>query len=79
MNDGFSRSNGEIILCFDADYYPQRDIIERFATAFIDPKVGAVQGRVVVLNEPQNTLTRLVALERVGGYRVHQEARGTLV
>jgi cellulose synthase/poly-beta-1,6-N-acetylglucosamine synthase-like glycosyltransferase len=78
MNDGFSRANGEIILCFDADYYPQRDIVERLVNAFTDPKVGAVQGRVVVLNEPQNAVTRLVALERVGGYRVDQEARDNL-
>jgi cellulose synthase/poly-beta-1,6-N-acetylglucosamine synthase-like glycosyltransferase len=33
---------------------------------------------VVVLNEPQNTVTRLVALERIGGYRVDQEARDAL-
>ncbi len=44
----------------------------------LTPQVGAVQGRVVVLNEPQNIVTRLVALERIGGYRVDQEARDTL-
>ena len=43
-----------------------------------DPQVGAVQGRVVVLNEPQNIVTRLVTLERIGGYRVDQEARDKL-
>jgi cellulose synthase/poly-beta-1,6-N-acetylglucosamine synthase-like glycosyltransferase len=32
----------------------------------------------VVLNEPQNIVTRLVALERIGGYRVDQEARDNL-
>jgi cellulose synthase/poly-beta-1,6-N-acetylglucosamine synthase-like glycosyltransferase len=78
MNDGFSKSTGEIVLCFDADYYPQRDIVEKLAGEFVDPKVGAVQGRVVVLNEPQNIVTRLVALERIGGYRVDQEARDNL-
>jgi cellulose synthase/poly-beta-1,6-N-acetylglucosamine synthase-like glycosyltransferase len=78
MNEGFSKSEGEIILCFDADYYPQRDIVERLSSAFIDPNVGAVQGRVVVLNEPESTITRLVALERVGGYRIDQEARDNL-
>jgi cellulose synthase/poly-beta-1,6-N-acetylglucosamine synthase-like glycosyltransferase len=31
-----------------------------------------------VLNEPQNIVTRLVALERIGGYRVDQEARDSL-
>jgi cellulose synthase/poly-beta-1,6-N-acetylglucosamine synthase-like glycosyltransferase len=78
MNHGFSKCTGEIVLCFDADYYPQRDIVETLVREFVDPKVGAVQGRVVVLNEPQNMVTRLVALERIGGYRVDQEARDIL-
>jgi len=78
MNAGFSFSTGEITLCFDADYYPQRNIVEKLTRPFEDPKVGAVQGRVVVLNEPQNTVTRMVALERIGGYRVDQEARDNL-
>ena len=78
MNSGFSKCTGDIVLCFDADYIPQKDIVERLVKEFIDPKVGAVQGRVVVLNEPQNIVTRLVALERIGGYRVDQEARDNL-
>jgi len=78
MNAGFKRATGEIVLCFDADYYPQKDIVEKLAKEFADPTVGAVQGRVVVLNEPQNMVTRLVALERIGGYRVDQEARDDL-
>lgn len=78
MNAGFKHSTGEIILCFDADYYPQKDIVEKLTKEFADPNVGAVQGRVVVLNEPQNIVTRLVALERIGGYRVDQEARNDL-
>jgi cellulose synthase/poly-beta-1,6-N-acetylglucosamine synthase-like glycosyltransferase len=78
MNQGFSKSTGEIVLCFDADYYPQKNIVEKLTQAFVDPTVGAVQGRVVVLNEPQNIVTRLVALERIGGYRIDQEARDTL-
>jgi cellulose synthase/poly-beta-1,6-N-acetylglucosamine synthase-like glycosyltransferase len=78
MNDGFRMATGEILLCFDADYYPPKDIVEKLVCDFADPQVGAVQGRVVVLNEPQNIITRLVTLERIGGYRVDQEARGLL-
>ncbi len=78
MNEAFKKTTGEIILCFDADYYPQKDIVEKLAEGFVNPQVGAVQGRVVVLNEPQNLTTRLVALERIGGYRVDQEARSNL-
>ncbi|MEM3616444.1 MAG: glycosyltransferase family 2 protein [Candidatus Bathyarchaeia archaeon] len=78
LNAGMKWADGEIILCFDADYYPQKDIVEKLVKEFKDQKVGAVQGRVVVLNEPQNIVTRLVALERVGGYRIDQEARDRL-
>jgi cellulose synthase/poly-beta-1,6-N-acetylglucosamine synthase-like glycosyltransferase len=78
LNAGLRYADGEVVLCFDADYYPQRDIVEKLVKEFADPKVGAVQGRVVVLNEPQNLVTRLVSLERIGGYRVDQEARDKL-
>jgi cellulose synthase/poly-beta-1,6-N-acetylglucosamine synthase-like glycosyltransferase len=78
MNAGFALATGEIIISFDADYLPQKDPVTKLVQPFIDPKVGAVQGRPVVMNEPQNLLTRLAALERVGGYRVDQEARNCL-
>ena len=78
MNHGLKYVKGEIVCCFDADYYPQRDILEKLIACFKDPKVGAVQGRVTVLNEPNTLMTRLVALERTGGYRVDQFARDNL-
>jgi cellulose synthase/poly-beta-1,6-N-acetylglucosamine synthase-like glycosyltransferase len=78
LNAGLKHANGEIILCFDTDYYPQVNIVEKLVVGFADQKVGGVQGRVVVLNEPQNLVTRLVALERMGGYRVDQHARHVL-
>jgi cellulose synthase/poly-beta-1,6-N-acetylglucosamine synthase-like glycosyltransferase len=78
LNAGLKKVNGEIVLCFDADYFPRRNIVEQLVREFADPKVGGVQGRVTVLNEPKNIVTRLVALERIGGYRVDQEARSSL-
>lgn len=78
LNCGLKHVSGELIYCFDADYYPQRDIIEKLTACFKDPKIGAVQGRVTVLNEPDSLVTRLVALERTGGYRVDQFARSEL-
>jgi cellulose synthase/poly-beta-1,6-N-acetylglucosamine synthase-like glycosyltransferase len=78
LNAGFKHAKGEIVFCFDADYYPQRGILEKLAKEFADPKVGVVQGRITVLNEPQNVVTRLVALERIGGYRIDQQARDSL-
>jgi len=78
LNEGLKHATGEILFCFDADYYPQVDIIEKLTAYFVDPEVGAVQGRVTVLNENATVVSRLVAIERVGGYRVDQLARDNL-
>jgi len=78
LNEGVRHANGEIVLLFDADYYPQVDIIEKLVGYFVDPEVGVVQGRITVLNEPTTLVSRLVALERIGGYAVDQLARDRL-
>ncbi|MCL5949488.1 MAG: glycosyltransferase family 2 protein [Candidatus Bathyarchaeota archaeon] len=78
LNAALKQVTGEIVLCFDADYLPHSDIVTRLVAKFADPSVGAVQGRPIVLNEPRNIVTRLIALERIGGYRVDQEARDVL-
>jgi cellulose synthase/poly-beta-1,6-N-acetylglucosamine synthase-like glycosyltransferase len=78
LNAGIKLATGEIVLCFDADYLPHPELVKRLVAKFEDPKVGGVQGRPVVLNEPQNLVTRLITLERIGGYRVDQEARNIL-
>ena len=78
LNCGLTHATGEIVYCFDADYYPQRDILEKLTACFRDHEVGAVQGRVIVLNESETLVTRLVTLERIGGYRVDQLARDDL-
>jgi cellulose synthase/poly-beta-1,6-N-acetylglucosamine synthase-like glycosyltransferase len=75
LNDALRHTNGEIVLLFDADYHPQVDIVEKLAGYFVDPEVSVVQGRIVVLNEPKTLTSRLVALERIGGYGVDQLAR----
>ena len=78
LNYALKHVSGELIYCFDADYYPRRDIIETLTECFRDPKVGSLQGRVTVLNEPDSLVSRLVALERTGGYRVDHFARNKL-
>jgi len=78
LNDGLKHATGELLILFDADYYPQVDIVEKLIGYFVDPEVGIVQGRITVLNEPTTLVSRLVALERIGGYRVDQLARDRL-
>ncbi len=78
LNRALSLAANEIVLVFDADYTPGRDLIRELAMAFIDPEVGAVMGRVVPRNSAKNLLTRLLSLERSGGYQVDQQARYNL-
>ena len=75
LNDAMKIARGEIIIVFDADYRPARNLLKRLAIAFEDPEVGAVMGRVIPYNADKNLLTRLINIERSGGYQVDQQAR----
>lgn len=78
LNEGLQKAAGEIIIVFDADYLPVPGIIKNIAVCFNDPEVGAVMGRVVPVNTRVNLLTRLLDLERSGGYQIDQQARYNL-
>lgn len=78
LNDAMKVAKGEIIIVFDADYTPAKDMLKQLAIAFEDPEVGAVMGRVIPYNANRNLLTRLINLERCGGYQVDQQARYNL-
>lgn len=78
LKDATERVSSEIIIVFDADYLPSRGLIKHLVAPFFDPEVGATMGRVVPLNVGTNLLTRLLDLERSGGYQVDQQARMNL-
>ncbi len=78
LNDALELAKGDIIIIFDADYMPPRGIIRDIAISFKDPEVGAVMGRVVPKNTGKNMITRLLDLERSGGYQIDQQARHNL-
>jgi cellulose synthase/poly-beta-1,6-N-acetylglucosamine synthase-like glycosyltransferase len=65
-------------LIFDADYIPGAGLVKQLVGPFFDPEVGGVMGRVVPMNVGANLLTRLLDLERSGGYQVDQQARMNL-
>lgn len=69
LNDAMKMASGEIIIVFDADYRPAKNMLNQLALSFLDPEVGAVMGRVVPYNTDKNLLTRLLNLERSGGYQ----------
>ena len=78
LNDAMKIAKGEIIIVFDADYRPAKNMLKELAVAFEDPEVGAVMGRVIPYNTNKNLLTRLINMERSGGYQVDQQARYNL-
>jgi cellulose synthase/poly-beta-1,6-N-acetylglucosamine synthase-like glycosyltransferase len=73
-----SQQWADIVLVFDADYLPSRGLIKQLVAPFQDVEVGAVMGRVVPQNANSNLLTRLLDLERSGGYQVDQQARSNI-
>jgi cellulose synthase/poly-beta-1,6-N-acetylglucosamine synthase-like glycosyltransferase len=70
--------DAEVHMVFDADYIPGPRLLRQLAAPFFDPEVGAVMGRVVPINIGRTLITRLLDLERSGGYQVDQQARMNL-
>ena len=75
LKDATEIVTSEMIVVFDADYIPGRGLIKQLVSPFFDPEVGLVMGRVVPINTGKNLLTRLLDMERAGGYQVDQQAR----
>src|ERR1700719_1032434 len=78
LKDAMELVKTEVILIFDADYIPGSGLIKQLVAPFFDPEVGGVMGRVVPLNVQTNLLTRLLDLERAGGYHVDPQHGGTV-
>lgn len=78
LKDALAYVDGDIVIIFDADYVPGRGLLKQLVAPFFDPEVGAVMGRVVPMNAGTNLLTRMLDLERAGGYQVDQQARMNL-
>jgi cellulose synthase/poly-beta-1,6-N-acetylglucosamine synthase-like glycosyltransferase len=78
LAEAMAGRNEDVFLVFDADYIPGERLLKQLLAPFFDAEVGAVMGRVVPLNVGVSLLTRLLDLERSGGYQVDQQARMNL-
>lgn len=78
IGDALALVNSHIVVFFDADYLPDPPLLKKLVAPFLDPQVGATMGRVVPYNTNVNLLTRLLDLERRGGYAIDQSARSML-
>ncbi len=54
---------GEIVGVFDADSFPEKEVLLKTASYFNDKKLIALQGRTTSINEKYNALTRVIAAE----------------
>jgi cellulose synthase/poly-beta-1,6-N-acetylglucosamine synthase-like glycosyltransferase len=78
MKDAMPLVTGEVVILFDADYLPGVGLLDSLVAPFMDPEIGLVMGRVVPHNGSRNLLTRLLEIERSGGYQTNQQARWRL-
>lgn len=78
LNSGLEAARGEVVVVFDADHVPRRDVLNRLVRHFRDPRVGAVQGRCVIRNSVQSTLARSISIDYFSGYLVNEYGRQAL-
>lgn len=78
LNTAMETARGEVVVIFDADHIPRRNVIERLVRHFQDPRVSAVQGRCIVRNSIQSRLARAVAIDYFSGYLVNEYGRQAL-
>lgn len=78
LNTAADRARGDVLVIFDADHVPRRDVIARLARHFRDDRVDAVQGRCVIRNSVESTLARSIAIDYFSGYLVNEYGRQAL-
>jgi cellulose synthase/poly-beta-1,6-N-acetylglucosamine synthase-like glycosyltransferase len=71
-------ARGEVLVVFDADHVPRRNVIGRLVRHFQEDRVDAVQGRCVIRNSVESTLARSVAIDYFSGYLVNEYGRQAL-
>jgi len=72
---GLSRSRGEFIAIFDADFLPPKDFLRETIPHFHNPRIGMVQTRWGHINADYSLLTRLQSLFLDGHFFLEHTAR----
>lgn len=75
LNEALAVSGGDIVVVFDADHRPRPDCLRRLVRHFADPEVAAAQGRCVIHNGSDSVVSRVVAIDYLGGYLVNEYGR----
>lgn len=76
LHTGFTRAKGEVVVTVDSDSRLAPDALKNIVAPFVkDPEIGAVAGRVMVLNRDANILTRLMAARFVITFELMRAAQ----
>jgi cellulose synthase/poly-beta-1,6-N-acetylglucosamine synthase-like glycosyltransferase len=70
--------NGELVGVFDADSLPEKNALSKVAAYFNDEKIMALQGRTTSINERDNALTRVIAIEEKAWFQALLSGREKL-
>ncbi|MBI5050313.1 MAG: glycosyltransferase [Nitrospirae bacterium] len=75
LAEGLKIAKGEYVAVFDADFVPQRDILQKTIHYFSDKSVGMVQTRWSFLNSKYSMLTMIQAIMLDGHFVIEHTAR----
>jgi hyaluronan synthase len=80
---GFKKAKGDVVVSFDADSLLGKSALRNVVLPLMeDPQTAAVSGRVAVLNEKDNFLTRMLSVRYSVSFdfgRAYQSTYGTVV
>lgn len=75
LREGLTKSKGEFIAVFDADFIPPPDILKKILPGFADDRVGMIQTRWDYLNRDYSLLTQVQAMMLDGHFIMEHGAR----
>ncbi|MBI4849372.1 MAG: glycosyltransferase [Nitrospirae bacterium] len=75
LANGLKCAKGEFIAVFDADFVPEKDILQKTIHYFADSSIGMVQTRWTYLNRDYSFLTKVQAIMLDGHFVIEHTAR----
>ena len=81
LEEGFRRARGEIVITVDSDSMIEPDTLLAMTGPFVNPRIGAVAGKVVVYNRFQGLIPRMLEVRYVLSFdflRAVQSTYGTV-
>ena len=69
LNLALQYASGEIVGVFDADSFPEKEVLRKVSAYFDEKQVMAVQGKTTSINEKDNFLTRVISVEEKAWYQ----------